>query len=219
MTTMGLVRRARRSPTFWVLAATLAAALPCTALARIMYPHWWRLVAYFWYSIPSNSFLYLPHEPAVLAAGAIYDPWIVAVVGGFSTIVAAIIDYYLVKRVFEFRRVSPVKQTKLYLVAIRYFYWQPWLTIVFFAFSPLPYYIIRVLAPSSNYPLWRYVSAYVTGRVPRYYLLAAVGALLPVATKYLILLLLFIMFLSLIFAVLGVRGTARERQEMGQETD
>ena len=142
----------------------------------------------------------------------------VAVVGGFSTLVAAIVDYYVVKRVFEFRRVSPVKQTKLYLAAVRYFYWQPWLTIAFFAFSPLPYYIIRVLAPSSHYPLWRYVSAYVTGRVPRYYLLATVGALLPVATKYLILLLLFIMFLSLIFGVLGVRGT-RERQEMGQETE
>ena len=219
MTSLALVRRARHNPAVWVLAATLVAGLACTAMARVLYPEWWRLVGYFWYSIPGNSFVYLPHEPAVLAAARYYDPWMVAVVGGFSTLIAGIVDYYLVRRVFEFRRVSPVKQTRLYLAAIRYFYWQPWLTIVFFAFSPLPYYIMRVLAPSSNYPLWRYVSAYVTGRVPRYYLLALMGAWLPVATKYLILLLLFIMFLSLIFGVLGVRGTARERQEMGQKPD
>jgi membrane protein YqaA with SNARE-associated domain len=201
MAAIALAYRARRSPALWVLAATLAPALICTLLARIVYPNWWHLVGYFWYSIPANTFVYLPHEPAVVYAGAIYSPWVVAVVGGLSTVVASIIDYFVVKRVFEFRRVAPVKQTELYKTAVRYFYWRPWETIVFFAFSPLPYYPIRILAPSSGYPLWRYVSANVTGRVPRYFLIALGAAWMPVPQKYLFLMaaLLFAVSFLLVF--------------------
>ena len=170
-------------------------------------------MGYFWYSIPANSFVYLPHEPAVVYAGALYDPWIVAVVGGVSTLVAAIVDYYVVKRVFEFRRVAPVKQTSIYKKAVGYFYWRPWLTIAVFALSPLPFYPIRLLAPSSGYPLWRYASAYVIGRLPRYYLLALGGAWVPVPSKYLILMVVFIILSS----VLGVLWARRRAQASQQE--
>jgi membrane protein YqaA with SNARE-associated domain len=169
------------------------------------------LVGYFWYSIPANSFVYLPHEPAVIYAGAIYIPWIVAVVGGLSTIIASIIDYFVVRKAFEFRRVAPVKQTSLYKMAVRYFYWRPWETIVVFAFTPLPFYPIRVLAPSSGYPLWKYVSANVTGRVPRYYLLALGGAWVSVPPKYLILIGLFII-LAMPLSIFWLRWKSRARQ-------
>ena len=211
MTTTALVHRVRRSPTVWVLGVTLVLALICTLLAKALYPEWWQLVGYFWYSIPGNSFAYLPHEPAVIYAGAIYEPWIVAVVGGLSTMVAAIVDYYVVKRVFELRRVAPVKQTTLYKTAVRYFYWRPWWTIAVFALTPLPFYPIRLLAPSSGYPLWRYVSAYVCGRIPRYYLLAMGGAWIPVPPKYLILMVVFIIITSVLW-VLWARRRVRARQ-------
>ena len=208
--TGALVHQMRHSPTAWVLAATLVPALVCTLLAWVLYPEWWRLVGYFWYSIPGNSFVYLPHEPAVLYAGAIYDAWIVAIVGGFATIVACIIDYYVVKKVFELRRVAPVKQTTLYKTAVRYFYWRPWETIAVFAISPLPYYPIRILAPSTNYPLWKYVSANIAGRVPRYYLLALGGAWVPVPTQYLLVMVLFIITTS-VLGLFWARHRARKR--------
>lgn len=207
-----LLHRVRGSPTVWVLFATLVPALICTTLARAWYPHWWQLVAYFWYSIPANSFVYLPHEPAVVYAGAIYDPWLVAAVGGVSTLVASLVDYFVVKKVFGLRRVAPVKQTTLYQTAVRYFQWRPWATIVVFAFSPLPFYVMRVLAPSSNYPLWKYASANLVGRVPRYYLLALGGAWLPVPIKYLGLLALLVILTSLL-GILVVRWRARAGQE------
>ncbi len=201
-TTSVLVRRAGRSPTFWVLVATLVPALICTLLARILYPQWWQLVAYFWYTIPASSFVYLPHEPAVIYAGAVYEPWVVAAVGAPATVVAAIVDYFVVKKAFEFRRVAPVKQTAIYKTAVRYFYWKPWLTILVFAFTLLPFYPIRLLAPSSDYPLWRYISAYVVGRVPRYYLLAMGGAWMPVPTKYLVLMVVSLIFIPILWVFL-----------------
>ena len=212
MTSIQPIHRLLRSPTVWVLIGTLVPALICTVLARAWFSEWWQLVGYFWYSIPANSFVYLPHEPAVVYAGALYDPWIVTVAGSVATVVAGIVDYYVVKKVFEFRRVAPIKETALYQKAVRYFRWRPWLTIAVFAISPLPYYPIRLLAPSSGYPLWRYVSAYAIGRIPRYYLLALGGAWVPVPTKYLVVMVVLIILTS-VLGVLWARHRAQVRQK------
>ena len=208
----GLIGLFRRKPVLIVLGATLAPASVCTLLAVFWFPQWWQLVAFFWYSIPGNSFIYLPHEPAVIYAGAIYQPWLVAIVGGVSTMVAAIVDYYVVRKVFRLKKVASVKETPLYKTAVRYFYWRPWLTVAFFAISPLPFYVIRVLAPSAGYPLWRYVSASVAGRIPRYYLLALGGAWVPVPPRYLILMMAGLIAVTVILGVYGARRAARAQR-------
>ena len=208
----GLIGLFRCKPTLFVLGATLVPASVCTLLAVVWFPQWWQLVGFFWYSIPGNSFVYLPHEPAVIFAGAVYQPWLVAIVGGISTMVAAIVDYYVVRKVFEFKKVASVKETPLYKTAVRYFSWRPWLTVALFAISPLPFYVIRVLAPSAGYPIWRYVSACVVGRIPRYYLLALGGAWVPVPLRYLILMMVGLIAATIIIRVYGARRTARSQQ-------
>lgn len=206
-----LVHGAKRSPKVWVLTGTLFPALVCTLLAWVLYPPLWQLVLYFWYSIPSNSFVYLPNEPGVLFAAAIYSPWVVAVVGGVATMIACIIDYVVIKRVFELRPVAPVKQTAIYKKAVRYFYWRPWATIAILAVTPFPFYPIRVLAPSSGYPLWRYTSATVIGRMCRYYLLAIGGSWMHVPPQYLILMVVGMLSAPLL-AVVWTRWKLRAHQ-------
>ena len=214
---MALVHRAKRSPKVWVLVGTLVPALVCTLLAWVLYSPLWQLVLYFWYSIPSNSFVYLPNEPGVLFAAAIYSPWVVAVVGGVATMIACIIDYVVVKKVFELRPVAPVKQTAIYKKAVRYFYWRPWPTIAILAVTPFPFYPIRVLAPSSGYPLWRYTSATVIGRMCRYYLLAIGGSWMHVPPQYLILMVVGMLSAPLL-AVVWARWKLRARQREVEAT-
>lgn len=211
MNNQGLIGLLRRKPVPFVLGATLVPASVCTLLAVLWFPQWWQLVGFFWYSIPGNSFIYLPHEPAVIYAGSVYQPWLVAIVGGVATMVAAIVDYFVVRKVFALRRVAPVKETPLYQTAVRYFSWAPWLTVAFFAISPLPFYVVRVLAPSAGYPLWRYVSATVVGRIPRYYLLALGGAWVPVPPRYLMLMMVGLIAATIILSVYGARHAARSQ--------
>ena len=163
-------------PAVLVVAATLFPAVLCTLLTWWLLPDWWQLSAYFWYSIPGNSFLWLPHEPAVIYAGAIYAPALVAAVGGLGTALASIVDHAVFTRVLRLERLVPVKQTRIARLSVNLFNRQPWWTIVFFALTPVPFYPIRVLAPMSNYPMALYVSAVVVGRVPRYFVLALGGA-------------------------------------------
>ena len=168
----------------WVVAAAIAPALLGTLLIGFVIGEWWHLAGYFLYLLPGTL---LPQEPAVIFAGTIYHPGFVVVLFGLATVTASLIDYFTVRKVLELRRFSPLKRTSFYQAAVRCFYWRPWWTIVVFAFSPLPFFPIRVLALSSNYPLLQYVSANVMGRVPRYYLLAIVGAWLTIPLMYLLL--------------------------------
>ena len=153
-------------------AALLVPAAACTLLTWRLLPEWWELSAYFWYSIPGNSFLLLPHEPAVVYAGTLYDPLLVAAVGALATAPASVIDYQLFERAFRLGPLAQAKQSRISVLTQRAFNWQPWWTIVIFAFSPLPFYPVRIVAPMSGYPVARYVMAVFFGRLPRYYLLA-----------------------------------------------
>ena len=170
----GLPARRRITPrqTLYCTAALLLPAVTCTLLAWSLFPQWWALSAFFWYSIPGNSFLLLPHEPAVVYAGTLYHPLLVAIVGAMATAPASAIDYQLFERAFRLGPLAQAKQSRISVLAQRAFNWQPWWTIVVFAFSPLPFYPVRIAAPMAGYPAARYVVAVLVGRLPRYYLLA-----------------------------------------------
>lgn len=163
-------------PALILIAATLFPALVSTLVVWRFFPDWWLLSVFFWYSIPGNSFILIPHEPAVIYAGTLYVPLLVALVGGAATMLASIVDHILITRAFQLKSMTPIKNTRVMRMSTRLFNRMPWLTIVFFAFTPIPFYPIRIVAPMANYPLTAYVSAVVVGRVPRYYLLALGGA-------------------------------------------
>ena len=168
-------RRLIRRPALLLLGAVLFPALLSTLLVWRFLPDWWQLSGFFWYSIPGNSFVWLPHEPAVIYAGTLYAPALVAVVAGMATTLASIIDHALFTRMFQSERLAPVGRSRVMRVCVRLFAWHPWWTIVFFAFTPIPFYPIRLVAPLARYPMAGYVSAVVFGRVPRYFLLALGG--------------------------------------------
>ncbi|MFB3092331.1 MAG: hypothetical protein ACE1ZD_03935, partial [Dehalococcoidia bacterium] len=129
----------------------------------------------------------------------------------------SIIDYFAVKKVFELPGVAAIKQTAFYRMTVRWFRWRPWETIVVFAIAPLPYDPIRVLAPSTNYPLVKYVTANVTGRVVLYYLLAVGGAWLPIPPTYLIPIVMFITLTPLLCVPLAKHLSGRRVFRRGKQ--
>lgn len=176
MVTSSVLQNRLMQPLPLFLAGIIVPALICTLILWQYFPYWWQLSGFFWYSIPGNSFLWLPHEPAVIYTGAIYPPALVALVGGFATMFASIIDHALFTRAFQIDRVAVVKKVWIMRTTTSLFNRAPWWTIVFFAFTPVPFYPIRLVAPMASYPMSGYVSAVVVGRIPRYFLLAMGGA-------------------------------------------
>jgi membrane protein YqaA with SNARE-associated domain len=127
------------------------------------------------YSMPANSLLPVPHEPGLLYFAKYYSPACIALAGCIGTGVAAAVDYPVVKLAFESPRIRQARNTRLYHTAVRWLMRYPFATIVVFAATPLPVYVVRVLAPASGYPLWRYIAATIVGRYPRYFAVAWIG--------------------------------------------
>ena len=160
-------------------------------------PKYGGMVIYFFYTIPANSFLSLPHEPAVLYYAKMYSPLLLAILGGIATCLACFIDYEVLTPIFKLKKVSKIKETYLYKKCIDYFNKLPFVTIVLVGLSPIPFYPVRILAISSGYPMGKYMFSVFIGRVPRYYILAKFGQILRIPNWVIIL--LFAVMIGLIF--------------------
>lgn len=129
------------------------------------------------YSIPSNLAISLfPHEPVLVYLGATYSPIILACIVMVGTWIAGLLDYYVFVPLLTHRAMDRIKATSGYQTAVRWFSYQPFLTLVVAGFTPIPFFIFKFIAFAVKYPIPKYLAALLVGRLPRYYLLALLGA-------------------------------------------
>lgn len=170
------------------------------------------------YAIPSNSILPVPHEPGLLFFAKYYEPLLIAVAGTLGTAIAAFADYGVVERALKHPKINGAREAKLYKWSVRWLMRFPFLTISLFAFTPLPIYVVRVLAPASGYPVGRYVIAIMVGRLPRFFIVAWIGHMFKFPTWSLIALffgLIAIMYIG--SKATGTAGLDDEPVEDGEE--
>jgi membrane protein YqaA with SNARE-associated domain len=164
----------------WQKYLTIVAPISLVAIGiGYFVPELRRLVLLFFYSIPANSFVPVPHELGMIYFGQYYTPSLVALVAAAGTVTVCFIDYQAVNFAFGLKHLQKVKQTDLYRGAIQYFLKAPFVSLVAAAAMPfIPFYIFRVLSPTAGYPLRRYMLAIFIGRLPRYYVFALMGSTL-----------------------------------------
>lgn len=170
---------------------------------------WNGLLWLFFYSIPANTAISVfPHEPVIIYCGQYFDVMIVALVAVAGNLVAGLVDYHFFTPVLKMRFSVGYRKTRTYERAIRWFGTAPFWSIVVFALTPLPFYLVKFLAFSSGYSMTRYVAAIAVGRLPRFYLLALLGGAVqvPVSIMVLIFAAIFAVYILLI-----LRGFVRSR--------
>jgi membrane protein YqaA with SNARE-associated domain len=157
------------------LAAAVLFALFCGALVLVD-PGNRELAVYGLYAVPAHLLIsFLPHEPALWIAARIYPPLVVAVMGTAATIVAIVLDYWLIGWLVNHHLVKPVVQeSRWFQFAARWFRKAPAVLIAGSALAPVPFYPVKILAIAADYPLRRFIAALVVGRLPRFYVLARV---------------------------------------------
>ncbi len=138
------------------------------------------------YCIPSNSVAPLPHEPGVLFFAEFYRPIWIAIAATAGSGIAAFSDYAIVRGALRHEWVARISRGRWFRWAVGSFMKRPFATVVLFAISPLPVSVVRVLAPASNFSVWRYVAAMMVGRFPRFYAFAWIGFLIPIPTWILV---------------------------------
>jgi membrane protein YqaA with SNARE-associated domain len=139
-------------------------------------PRFRQLAVYGLYAIPAHLLIsFLPHEPALWIAARLYPALVVAAVGTAATVVAIVLDYWLIGWLVNHHLVRPVVQeSRWFAFASRWFRKAPALLIAGSALAPVPFYPVKIMAIAADYPLRRFIVALVVGRLPRFYFLARV---------------------------------------------
>ncbi len=181
-------------------------------ISHYFFPRYMGLVWLFFYIIPSNSFIPFPHEPAILYYGKIYGALLTTIVATVPTIIACYLDYAVLTPLFDRTRLGNIRHSTIYQRTLYYYQKAPFFTNMLAAISPVPFYPVRILSISSGYSAWKYTTAVVMGRVPRYFFLAMMGDIFQIPNWFIAL-----FFVILVVSFLHQRQAMR-RQKPASET-
>ena len=126
------------------------------------------------YMVASTSFLALPHEPLIYLYGKNQGIILTALMAIPPTIVGCYLDYWLLRPILGGKYMTGIRKHTYYIRVAGWFNKVPFLTVLFAAATPVPFYPVRLLSISENYNRHKYMSAVTFGRLPRF-LLIAVG--------------------------------------------
>ncbi|MDX1395000.1 MAG: VTT domain-containing protein [Gemmatimonadota bacterium] len=153
------------------------------------------------YSIPANTAISVfPHEPVLIYFGKVGELLPTALWASAGTLVAGIMDHVVFVPVLNHQNIRAYKDKKFYRKVMRYFLKWPFWTLVLTGFTPIPFFPFKFLCFSVGYPMWRYVTALLVARFPRYYLYALLGATIPIPNWVLI------ASVAFIFGLYGVKA-------------
>ncbi len=134
---------------------------------------------------PLSPLLPAAYEPVLMAAGRVYPPLLVALIGIAGILYVEFLNYHLYRSAVEHPRFEKARQSRLVRATVALFERSPFFSVWLCAWSPLPYWAVRFLAPLTGYPVSRYLWATFLGRMPRLYFFAAIGMVVPLSTQML----------------------------------
>jgi membrane protein YqaA with SNARE-associated domain len=162
---------------------------------------------------PYGALLPVAQEPIVMVFARLYPPTVVAAVATLSATTVEYVNYRLFDAAVHSRVLSGARRSRQMQSVVRWFDWQPFPTVAFCALTPIPFVLARIVAVAAHYPVSRFLAANAIGRFPRFWAYGALGVLIPVSTRDLLI------GGTVLTAVLGlavwvrrVRGVARARQ-------
>jgi len=139
-----------------------------------------------WVSGPLSPFFPVGLEPVLMTVGRFYPPWLVAAVAVAAGVFVEFLGYHLYGFAVGLEVARPFRDTRVVRWATDLFKRRPFLATWFCAWSPVPFWVVRILAPLSGYPVSKYLLANVLGRYPKLWLFAALGAWMKVDVSVLV---------------------------------
>ncbi len=191
----------KRSRTLWPVILPLIVMLAVVFLVtRYLFPQYSKLFILFLYSIPGQFIVaIIPHEPIIFYFSKYFSPLSVTLVTLLGTLFAEYLNYMLVKLFFKIPKVDDLRKHRTFKKATHYFLRLPFVSLVIAAFTPVPFYPFRIIAPASEYSLKKYLLALTVGRTPRFYILAYFGYSIPLPNEIIIVLFILLFAVSVLY--------------------
>ena len=152
-----------------------------------------RLVPLVWLAVlavPANSplspLIPIAYEPLIMEAAKYERPVWVTLVALGAYMYMEYLNWRFYGWVINWHRFGALRERRWVCHSVAWFARAPFTTVVVFAFTPLPFWVARLLALLHRYPIRRFMAATAVGRLPRLYLYAWLGQLLHVPTVILV---------------------------------
>jgi uncharacterized membrane protein YdjX (TVP38/TMEM64 family) len=162
-----------------LLRGSAVLALAGIAVMRLGSPAAAGLVAFsvvtIWVNGPLGFFMPATYEPILMLFGRIYPPLLIAGLGILGILYVEFLNFHLYGRVLHLKTFEPARASGFVRLTVRMFQRAPFFTVWLCAWSPLPYWAVRVVAPLAGYSVRRYLVATFLGRFPRLWFFAALG--------------------------------------------
>jgi membrane protein YqaA with SNARE-associated domain len=176
------------------------------------------ILAAAWCHGPASPLLPAAFEPVLMAYGRSFSPLLLALIATAVTVGMEGINYLGYGYLLRHRRLGRVQKASARLT--RLFQRSPFLLCLLVAATPLPDWSARILGALARYSARRYLLAFAVGRVPKFWVIAAVGHQLQISGRVLIALVLCSVLLTLAGrfsggAVSFVRGALRSAAPVG----
>lgn len=169
-----------------------------------------------WLNGPLSMFFPTTLEPIVMLFGRVYEPLLVAAAATAGNIYVEFLNYHLYRKLLGLEKMRSFRETRVVRLAIRLFRQMPFFTTWLCAWSVLPFWVIRFVAPMTDYPLSRYMTATLLGRFPKMWLFAALGVWLGLSADVLLPVTLAFILLSVSIAL--VRRLHGRAERAGEAT-
>src|SRR6266550_817604 len=119
-------------------------------------------------------------------AGRLYHPLLVTLLAVAGNLYMDYVNYHLYGAVMRHPRLEAARSSWVVRKTLALFQRSPFFAVWLCAWSPIPYWIVSVLAPMSQYSMRKYLFATFLGRAPRVWFFATLGLLIPVSTQVLV---------------------------------
>jgi membrane protein YqaA with SNARE-associated domain len=129
-----------------------------------------------WVNGPLSPLLPATYEPVLIYFSLFYLPFTLAVMGTIASLYIEYVNYRLHHRLLRTGPGERLAEGRLTRKVVALFARSPALTVWLCAWSPLPYWPVRILSPLAGLPLRTHLLATAFGRFPRLWFVAAAGA-------------------------------------------
>ena len=141
-------------------------------------------------AVPANSPLgpVMPtlFEPFVMEVAKYNAPLLVTTVATGVYVYMEFVNWYVYGWILNWDRFNALPEKRWIKWGVSKFARFPFMTILFFAATPVPFWVVRCLAILKKYPLGIFLVATAIGRFPRFYMYAWLGDKLLVPTPILL---------------------------------
>lgn len=139
-----------------------------------------------WMSGPLSPFFPVGLEPILMLFGRLYPPWLVAAASMGAGLFIEYLNYYLYGHIVGLEVAREFRESRLVRWCRDLFDRSPFFAIWFCAWSPVPFWVVRILAPLSGYSVRKYLLANLLGRYPKLWLFATLGLFWDVSDRVLL---------------------------------